>query len=155
MLEQKTLSGAYPYSGQTLVAGGTLSLNSASSVPSSPGNLVISNGAVLTANASSGTPLPANNLVVGTNSTLTLALNGTANGINAAGSLTFQDNATNNFNYGTLTVNPTAPAINASGGISAPGANIYIGITALGLQPGTFTLIKYTGAALAMFPIFI
>jgi fibronectin-binding autotransporter adhesin len=145
----ETLSGGYTYSGATTVAGGTLSVNSATSVPSSPGSLIISNGAVLTVNASSGTALPANNLVVGTNTTLNLTLNSTANGINAAGSLTFQDNATNNFNYGSLTANPTAPAINVAGGISAPGSSIVINISASGLKTGTFTLIKYTGTALA------
>src|SRR5207247_10004443 len=92
----ETLSGGYTYNGATTVAGGTLSLNSASSVPSSPGNLIISNGAVLAVNVSSGNPLPANNLGQGTNTTLTLTLNSTANGINASASLTFQDNAPNN-----------------------------------------------------------
>ena len=145
----ETLSGSYTYSGDTVVAGGTLSVNSATSVPSSPGNLIISNGAVLTVDVSSGTPLPANNLVEGTNTTLTLTLNSTANGLNAAGSLTFQDNATNNFIYGTLTANPTAPAINAAGGISAPGTNIVINISATGLKAGTNTLIKYATGTLA------
>ena len=145
----ETLSGGYTYSGATTVAGGTLSLNSASSIlPSSPGNLVISNGAVLTANVSSGIPLPANNVVVGTNSTLNLILNSTANGINAAASLTFQDNATNNFNYGSLTGNPTAPAINVAGGISAPGSSIVINISGSGLTTGTFALIKYATGTL-------
>ena len=144
----ETLSGGYSYSGATTVAGGTLSLNSALSLPASPGNLVISNGAVLTANVSSGIPLPANNLVVGTNSTLALTLNSAANGINVAGNLTLQDNATNNFNYGSLTANPTGTNINVAGGISAPGSSIVINITALGLKPGTITLIKYTGPAL-------
>ena len=87
--------------------------------------------------------------MVGTNTTLNLTLNSTANGINAAGSLTFQDNATNNFIYGSLTANPTAPAINVAGGISAPGSSIVINISGSGLTTGTFTLIKYTGTALA------
>lgn len=142
------LSGGYTYSGAMTVAGGTLSLNSALSVPLSPGNLVVSNGAVLSVNVTSGTPLPANNVVVGTNSTLNLTLNSAANGINAAGSLTFQDNATNTFDYGSLSGNPTALAVNAAGGISVAGTNIVIGIVGLGLQPGTFPLIKYTGAPL-------
>jgi autotransporter-associated beta strand protein len=144
----ETLSGGFTYSGNTVVAGGTLGLTSASGVPSSPGSLIVSNGAVLAANASSGTPLPANNVVVGTNSTLNLTLSSAANGINAVG-LTLQDNATNSFNYGTLTVNPTAPAINVAGGVSAPGINIVISISGLGLKTGTFTLIKYTGTPLA------
>lgn len=114
----ETLSGGFTYSGDTVVAGGTLSVNTATSVPSSPGNLIISNGAVLAVNVSSGIPLPAN-------------------------SLTFQDNATINFIYGSVTANPTAPTINAVGAISAPGTNIVINITASGLKSGTFTLIKY------------
>lgn len=145
----ETLSGGITYSGNTVVAGGTLSLNSASGVPSSPGSLIISNGAVLAVNVSSGTPLPANNVVVGTNSSLNLTLSGTANGINIAGSLTFQDNATNGLNYNSLTVNPTAPAVNVAGGVSAPGSNIVINVSGVGLKTGTFTLIKYTGTALA------
>lgn len=145
----QTLTGGYTYSGQTLVAGGTLNLNTLGSVPSTPGNLIVSNGAVLNADASIGIPLPANNLVVGTNSSLGLTLNNAANGVNATGNLTLQDNATNNFAYGTITANPTAPAINVTGGISAPGSNIVINIAATGLKTGTFTLIKYTGTPLA------
>jgi fibronectin-binding autotransporter adhesin len=143
----QTLAG-YSYSGQTLVAGGTLSLTTAGVLPGTPGNLVISNGATATVNASIGTSLPVNNLVVGTNSTLNVTLNSAAIGINVSGNLTFQDNATNTFNYGTLTGNPTALAINVSGEISAPGANIAINITGIGLKPGTFSLITYTGTAL-------
>ena len=145
----ETLSGGYFYSGVTVAAGGTLTLTSVAGVPSSAGNLIVSNGAVLTVDASSGNSVPANNLVVGTNTTLNLTLNSTANGINAAGSLTFQDNATNNFNYGSLTANPTAPAINVAGGISAPGSSIVINISGSGLTTGTFTLIKYTTGTLA------
>src|SRR5665213_1160386 len=145
----ETLSGGFTYSGDTVVAAGTLNVNSAASVPSSPGNLIVSNGAVLAVDASAGSPAAANNLVVGTNSTLSLTLNSAANGINVAGNLTYQDNATNNFNYGSLTANPTAPAINVAGGISAPGSSIVINISGSGLTAGTFTLIKYTGTALA------
>ena len=145
----ETLSGGYFYSGATVAAGGTLTLTSVAGVPSSAGNLIVSNGAVLTVDASSGNSVPANNLVVGTNTTLNLTLNSTANGINAAGSLTFQDNATNNFIYGSLTANPTAPAINVAGGISAPGSSIVINISGSGLTTGTFTLIKYTTGTLA------
>lgn len=145
----QTLGGGYSYSGDTLVAGGTLSLNSAFAVPGTPGNLIISNGATLAASVSSGVPLPANNLVVGTNSTLALTLNPTAPGLNANGTLTFQDNAIINLNYGSLTANPSAVAINANGSISAPGSLISINISASGLKTGTFTLIKYTGTPLA------
>jgi fibronectin-binding autotransporter adhesin len=118
----ETLSG-FTYSGNTTVAGGTLALNTAGSLPPTPGNLIVTNGAVLTLDVSSGNSLPVNNLVLG--------------------------NSTNIFGYGTLAANPTAPAINAAGGISAPGANIVITITATGLKPGTFALIKYTGTTLA------
>jgi autotransporter-associated beta strand protein len=144
----QTLSGGYTYSGATTVAGGTLSLVTSGSLPSTPGDLIISNAAVLAVNASTGFPLPLNNLLVGTNTTLNLSPSTTANGINAAGGLTFQDNATNNFSFGNVTANPTNIAINAGGAISVPGTNIVINITAVGLKPGTFTLIKYTGTAL-------
>jgi autotransporter-associated beta strand protein len=136
----ETLSGTVSYSGTTLVAAGTLNIIGTATLP---GDMIVSNGAFLSLNGAS-----VNNLVVGTNTTLNLTASGTSPGVTASGSLTFQDNATNNFNYGTLTANPTAPAINAAGGISAPGTNIVIGITALGLKPGTFTLIKYTGTSL-------
>jgi fibronectin-binding autotransporter adhesin len=144
----ETLSGGYTYSGSTLVAGGTLVLTTASSLPSTAGNLAISNGAVLTVNATNGTPLPANSVTCGTNVTLNLNLAGVASGINAAGSLTFRDNAAINLNYGTVSANPTFAAINAAGGISAPGSNIVINITAIGVKAGQFPLIKYTGASL-------
>ncbi len=121
----ETLSGGYTYSGDTVVSGGALSLVTSGTLPSTAGNLTVSNGAALTVDVSSGIPLPANNLVFG--------LGG----------------AIYNLNYGTLTLNPTAPAINATGGISAPAASVIINIAATGLQPGTFTLIKYTGPPLA------
>jgi autotransporter-associated beta strand protein len=108
--------------------------------------VVISNG-VLNVDVSSGNPMPANNLVV-TNGSLSLNLSLTTNGIVANGNLTFQNNATNIFNYGTVTTNPTNPAIKTFGGISAPGSTVVIQITATGLKPGTFTLIKYTGTTL-------
>ena len=138
---------SYSYSGTTVVAGGSLIFNNPSGVPSSPGSLIVSNGAVLTVNTSSGNPAVFNNLLVATNSTLSVDASGTANGINAT-SLTLQDNATNNINYGAVSANPTAPAINLSGGISAPGSTILISIAATGLKAGTFTLIQYTGTTL-------
>jgi autotransporter-associated beta strand protein len=144
-----TLAGGYNYGGQTLVAGGTLALVTSAVLPLTAGSLVISNGATLTVTANNGIPLPAGSLVVGTNSTLNVTLVGNASGIIPSGSLTFQDSTTNIFNYGSLLANPTTPAINAAGGISAPGANIVLRITGLGLQTGTFSLIKYTGAPLA------
>ncbi len=125
----ETLSGGFSYSGSTIVAGGVLGLVTSGSLPSTAGNLTVSNGATLTVDVSlsPGTPLPANNLVFG--------LGG--------------GNVTNNFIYGTLTGNPTAPVINAAGGISAPASSVVINIAAIGLQTGTFTLIKYTGTPLA------
>ncbi len=130
------------------MAAGTLNLTTASGTASTPGSFIISNGTTLTANTTLGNPLAANNLLVGTNSTLTLALSSPANGVNAAG-VTFQDNATNNFGYGTVAENPAFPAISMAGSISAAGSNIVINITATGLKTGTFTLIQYTGTALA------
>lgn len=139
----------YTYSGTTLVAGGRLGFVTAGgSLPGTPGNLIVSNGATLAVDASSANTLPVNSLVVGTNSTLSVNVSSTANGINAGGSLTFQDNAANIFNYGSVTVNPTNLALNATGGISAPGTNIVIQINALGLKPGTIHLIQYTATAL-------
>jgi len=146
----QTFSGAYMLSGTTLVAGGTVNVTTATGTASTPGSFIISNGATFTANTSLGNPLPANNVVIGTNASLSLTLSSTANGINASGNLTLQDNATNNFAYSTITANPTIPVINLAGGISAPGSNIVINITATGLRPGpAFPLIKYTGTALA------
>lgn len=118
-----TLSGGYTYSGSTVVQAGGLSVPTSLVAPSPAGNLSVSN-ANLTLDLSSGTSLPVNNL-------------------------TFQNNTTNNFNYGTVSVNPANPAINAGGTISVPGSGIVINITAFGLQPGTFQLIKYTGTALS------
>ena len=144
----QTLSG-YAYSGNTTVAGGILNLTSAGALPSTPGDLVVSNTGVLAVNASGGTALPANNLILATNGTLNLTVNPGAIGLYPSGNLVFQDNATINLAYGTLSGNPTGAAIIAGGGISAQGSNIVIKITATGLQPGTFTLIYYTGATLA------
>lgn len=149
------LTGTLLYSGATVVAGGTLNLNSAGGVPSTPGDLVISNSAVLNGTASSGVSFTANNIIVGANSTYSLLLNGSAIGVNGNGSLTLQDNAVIAANYGSLTANPTAAAINMAGSISAPGTNVMITITGSGLQVGTFTLIKYAGAPLANLANFV
>jgi len=143
----QTLSGGFFHSGTTTVAGGTLSIATANGPASNPGDLVVSNGAALIVDASSGVSMAAKNIVVGTNSTLSLNLNSSATGITASGTLTLQDNTTNSFNFGSLTANPSAPAI-SSAGISAPGSTIYIIVSASGLQTGTFTLIKYAGTAL-------
>ena len=94
--------------------------------------------------ASSGNTIPANNLLVATNATLSISASATVISLNAA-SLTFEDNATNSINYGAVSANPSAPAINVTGGLSAPGSNIVIAVAATGLKTGTFTLIKYNG----------
>ena len=117
-----TLSGGYTYTGNTVIQGGGFAVPTSLVTPSTAGDLSVSN-ANLTLDLSSGASLPVNNL-------------------------TLQNNVTNNFNYGTLSVNPANPAINANGTLSAPGSGIVINITAFGLQTGQFPLIKYTGAAL-------
>ena len=117
-----TLIGGSTYTGATLVKGGTLSVNPTVTTPTTAGDLTITN-AGLAVDTSSGTPLP-------------------------VGNLTLQNSATNTFSYGTLVANPTTPAINASGSLSAPGTALIINISGFGLQNGQFPLIKYTGAAL-------
>jgi len=119
----ETLSAGFAHSGTTLVAGGTLALNTANTLPSTPGNLVVSNSATLLLDVSSGNSLPVNNLVFW--------------------------NGTNVFSYGTVTANPAFPAINVAGTISAPGSSVVLNIAAAGLRVGTFTLVKYTGTPLA------
>lgn len=126
----ETLSGGYTYSGTTLVAGGTLSLTTAANLPGTPGDMVITNGTILSINASSGSALPVKNLVL-------------------------YDNATLSFSYGTVTANPANPVINAGASISAPGTNIVINVSAIGLKLGTFTLIKYTGTPLGSIANFV
>jgi autotransporter-associated beta strand protein len=113
-------AGLYTYTGTTLVVGGTLSLSPLA--PSVAGLLVITNSGLLV-DASSGTALPISNL-------------------------TLQNNATNTFSYGTVLANPTVEAINV-GVISVPGSGLMINVTALGLKPGQFTLIKYAGTPLS------
>ncbi len=142
------LSGLCTYSGSTIVAGGTLSMVAGSVAPAVPADFVVTNGAALTVDATAGTPMPMGTLVLGPNGGLNVNINPAVSAINV-GSLTLRDNATNNFNFGTLpSGNPTAPLINVSGAISAPGTNEVISIGALGLKTGTVTLIKYTGATL-------
>ncbi len=113
-----TLGGANTYTGTTLVAGGTLSLDP--SIASLVGPVVVTNAA-LAVNAASGIALP-------------------------VGSLTLQNNATNVFSYGTVSVNPTVPAINVTS-LSTPGSGLVISVSAFGLQKGQFPLIQH-GTAL-------
>lgn len=119
----ETFSGGYFPSGTLAVAAGSLSMATAAGVSGTPASMVVTNGAVLSLDVSSGNTLAVNNLTLG--------------------------NSTINISYGTVTANPAFPAITASGGISAPGSSIVINLAATGLQPGTFTLIKYTGTALS------
>jgi autotransporter-associated beta strand protein len=113
------LTGGYTYTGPTLVVGGTLNLVSSTVTPSIAAGMIVSN-ATLTVDSSGGTvSLP-------------------------VGNLTFLTNVTLNIVYGTVLANPANPAINVSGIFSTAPTNL-ISITALGLKPGVFTLIKYTG----------
>jgi autotransporter-associated beta strand protein len=141
-----TLGAGYSYSGRTLVTGGSLNLVTTGTLPGSPGDLVVSNGAVLNVDASVGVPLPASNVVVGATSSLNVTPTAETTGINGV-SLTFRDNTTNTFIYGTLSGNPSVPAINVTGGLSVPGTNVVLNLSALGLTSGTFTLIDYTGTS--------
>ena len=113
-----TPAAAYTY-GTTVVAGGTLALLPATT---SVTDVVVTNS-TLAVDASSGTP-------------------------QSIGNMTLQNNATNSFSYGTVTVNPTTTAINCVT-VSTPGTGLVISLTALGLQPGQFPLIQYTGTPLS------
>ncbi len=140
------LSGGFTYSGSTIAAAGTLNLNSAAALPSTPGSVIVTNGATLTANVSSGVALPAGNVTVG-NATLGLSLNPTAIGLNVSGGITLQDNAILALNYGSVTANPTAVAVTTTGPLLTQGTNIVITITATGLKTGSFPLINYSGGS--------
>lgn len=118
----QTLSGVCSYSGATVLAGGALNFNPSSFLPGVPGAFVVSNS-VFGVDATTGISLGIGNLALG-------------------------DNATNSITYGTLSANPAFPAITVNGSLTAPGTNVVITFTALGLKTGTFPLIKYTGAAL-------
>ena len=115
-----TLINGATYSGTTTVNGGALALNSLMAFGSS--TLTITNAA-LNADVSGGGTLNLNNL-------------------------TLQNNATNSISFGNVSANPTFAAITASGTFSAPGTGLIINIDGFGLQPGQFSLIDYTGAAL-------
>jgi autotransporter-associated beta strand protein len=113
-----TLTTGNSYNGPTKVFGGTLAL-SAAIFPAN--DLVLSNG--------------------------TVSIDVTAGSLNA-NNVTLDDNATLGLGYGNLTANPTVPGLNINGSLAAAGTNLTIAVSGLGLRPGTFTLIKYTGAAL-------
>jgi len=117
-----TLAGGSTYTGPTVITGGGLSVSPAAFSYSAT-SMVFSN-AVLAADVFGG----------GTSLTPT--------------SLTLQNNAGVTLNYGGLSGNPSAPGINVSGALSAPGTGLTITITGVGFKPGTVTLIDYTGSAL-------
>ena len=118
-----TLNGGYTYTGPTTVSGGALNLVPATVAPSVAGDFIFNN-ATLNIPSTNGVTLP-------------------------VGNLNFQNSGTLNIAYGTFSVNPTVPAITASGGITLAPTNI-INVTAFGLKAGTFTLIKYsTGTILS------
>jgi len=146
----QTLAGGYTYSGTTLVMEGVLELStSTGTVPIAPGDLTINSGATLGVNAVSGNVLPADNIAVGVGATLNLSPNASANGINANGGLTIQNNGAIHLAYGAIAGNPTAAAINLSGSLATLGTNITIDVSGVGFSVGTFTLIDYTGTPLS------
>ena len=115
-----TLLNGATYTGATAVNAGALAL--ISTMPFASSGVNVTNSA-LNSDVTSG-------------STLTLA------------GLTLQNNATNSISYGSVSANPTFPAITVSGTFSAPGSGLVINVDGFGLQVGTFPVIDYTGAAL-------
>jgi len=114
-----TLSGGYGYSGATIVAAGTLSVNAANS--SSASALTVSNA------------------------TLSVSLNNGNSSLNS-GNVTFAGNSTLNLNFGSESSYLGNPAINASGyTVSISGTNV-INITGSYLVVGQYPLI-YTGGS--------
>jgi autotransporter-associated beta strand protein len=144
-----TLSAGYGYTGATKVLGGKLSLNSSLMLPSTGGDLTISN-AVLTANTVNGSALPAANVTLNTGATLNLTnLNSGAIAINGTGNLLVETNTTWTLNYGTLGGNPSAAVVNVAGTISVTGTNNVFNITGTGFSVGEIPLIKYGSGSLA------
>jgi fibronectin-binding autotransporter adhesin len=118
-----TLSGGTTYTGPTIVNAGTLSLSPISVSYSS-------------------TPLTVSN------ATLALDVSGGATSL-AATSATLKNNATLSVAYGNLpSGNPSAAALNVSGGLSAPGTGITIKVAGAGFAKGAFPVIAYTGTTL-------
>ncbi|HEX5220564.1 MAG TPA: autotransporter-associated beta strand repeat-containing protein [Verrucomicrobiae bacterium] len=116
-----TLAGGSTYTGPTIVKGGTLALT-----PASGGY--------------SATPVTVSNATFSVNAAGGVAL--------SVSSLTLQNNAVVSLSYGALAGNPVAAVLDVAGGLSAPGSGLTISINGIGFQPGTFTLIDYTGTAL-------
>jgi len=116
-----TLFGGSSYTGPTTIRGGALVV-----LPS-----------VVAYNA---TP------VTVSNATLSVDISGGTSF--AASSLTLQNNANVSLNYGALSGNPVAAGLNIAGALTATGSALTISVNGLGFQPGTFTLIDYTGTPL-------
>ena len=116
-----TLLGGTSYTGPTTVRGGSLVLF--------PSALFYGATAVTVSNATYSLDISGGNSLI-------------------ANSLTLQNNANVILNYGALSANPVTPGLNVTGGLTAPGSAVTISISGIGFQPGTFTLIDYTGAAL-------
>lgn len=116
-----TLASGNGFAGTTEILGGTLNVNSATL--NTPTDLLVTNS--------------------------TLAIDASTGSAFNAGNVTLQNNATVGISYGNLAANPTFAALNANGSLSAPGTGLTIAVSGLGLRPGTITLIKYTGTALA------
>jgi autotransporter-associated beta strand protein len=115
-----TLSSGNGFAGATKILGGTLNVNS--SAFNTPTDFIVTNSG-LGIDASSGSSFNAGNVALQNNSSLSLS-------------------------YGNLSANPGFPALNVTGTLTAPGTGLTIAVNGLGLKPGTFTLVKYTGTAL-------
>lgn len=116
-----TLAGGSTYTGATLVQGGGLAVT--------PGSFYYAATSITLSNA-------------------TLSVDNGNGASFAPGSLTMQNGAGLSLNYGGLTANPSVAGINVAGSLTAPGTGLTISINGVGFQPGVFTLIDYTGAAL-------
>lgn len=143
------LSSGYGYTGPNIVLGGTLKLTSWQSLPSSGGDLVVSNASLLF-DASSGLAMPAANVMLDNGAVVTLTNNPYANAVSGTGNLLVQTNTTLNLNYGSLGgSNPGSAAINVTGSMSVTGANNVINILGTGFTVGQFPLIKYNAGTLS------
>ena len=121
------LSGQNTYTADTFVTGGTLILY--------PQSLIGAGSLSVNENTTLGL-----NVTAGGHSECLLSdagRGGTANGI-----------VTLNITNGTLSGNPTLPAIKSTNVLSAAGTNIAIVLQGSGYQPGQFPLISYAGTPL-------